>query len=264
MQDGKLVKKRTKNKNYETYEGLHEPIITEEQWKAAQKIRMEKQHPSFKAGTELINPFATLLRCEKCGSTLGYKIMYKTNASDRLICRQSNGGMCDCRSSAAKEVEDAILTEMRNWLNGYLLTLNVEEKRPNDSLETALDVLEKELAHLQEQQNNICELLEKQIYSVELFTKRNDALQKSIDMVKLNIEDVKEQIFKQHKEQIIQDNIIPTTQRLLDNYDMLTVREKNDLWKEVLHEVTYYKEKKKGEFRITIYPKLQSKPSTTQ
>ena len=262
MIGGKLVKKRTQNKEYEIYEGLHEPIITEEQWELAQKIKLGKRHSSSKVGTELNNPFATLLRCEKCGTTLAHKASYN-HRSDRFVCRQS-GKLCDCKGNNAEEIENAIVTEMKQWLNGYLLTLDAEETLPDDSLEAALDILQKELDHLQEQQNNICELLEKQIYTVELFTKRNDALQKSIDEAKMSIEDLKEQIFKQHKEKIVQSNIIPTTQHLLDNYEMLTPREKNDLWKEVLHRITYYKNVKGGEFHITIYPKLQQNSPTTQ
>lgn len=260
--DGKLTKKRNRTKNYEIHDGLHEPIITEEQWKLAQKVRCERIHPSSKIGTKLNNPFARLLRCEKCGETLAYKASHN-GASARFVCKQI-GKTCDCKGNNAEEVENAIVTEMKKWLSGYLLTLKVEETRPDDSLETALEILQKELEHLQEQQNNICELLEKQIYTVELFTKRNDALQRSIDETKMGIEDLKEQIFEQRKEQIVQSNIVPTTQYLLDNYDMLTPKEKNDLWKEVLHKITYCKEKKKGEFHITIYPKLQQKTQTTQ
>ena len=260
--DGKLIKKRNATKEYELHEGLHEPIVTEEQWELAQKIKSEKNHPPVKIGAALQNPFATLLRCEKCGDTLRYKAANKGTAS-RYMCRKV-GGACDCKCNNGEEVENAIVAEMKQWLSGYMLTLGTEEKQPDDSLEIALDILQKELEHLQEQQNNICELLEKQIYTVELFTKRNDALQKSIDETKMGIEDLKEQIFEQRKEQIVQSNIVPTTQYLLDNYDMLTPKEKNDLWKEVLHKVTYRKDKKKGEFHITIYPKLQQKTQTTQ
>lgn len=39
------------------------------------------------------------------------------------------------------------------------------------------------------------------------------------------------------KESIMQ--IIPTTQHILDNYDILSILEKNQLWKLVLKKVTY-------------------------
>jgi len=261
--DGQLVKKRVVNKEYELHEGLHEAIVTEEQWERAKEIRMSRFIPSNKIGTELANPFAELLRCEKCGSTLARKQPARRSKRVRYACKQEGRG-CACKSHHMDEVENAIVTEMKNWLNGYLLTLKVEDTVPDDSLELAFDILQKELDNLLDQQNNICELLEKQVYTVELFTKRNNALQKDIDRIKMDMEDLKEQIFYQKKDQVVKSNIIPATQYMLDNYDQLTPREKNDLWKEVLEGITYYKEERGDHFRITIYPKLQQKSPQPQ
>jgi hypothetical protein len=46
----------------------------------------------------------------------------------------------------------------------------------------------------------------------------------------------------------------------LDNYDDLTPKEKNDIWKLILHKVEYVKTEKGKKFDITIYPKLANKP----
>ena len=261
--DGQLFKKRVFNNDYELHEGLHEAIVSEEQWERAKEIRMSRFNPSVKIGKEITNPFAELLRCEKCGSTLARKNPARRSTRYRYACKQEGRG-CDCKSHHTDEVEEAIVTEMKKWLNGYLLTLKVEDTLPDDSLEVAFDLLQKELDNLLAQQDNICELLEKQVYTVELFTKRNNALQKDIDRIKMDMEDLKEQIFYQQKDQVVKSNIIPATQYLLDNYDQLTPREKNDLWKEVLEKITYRKDVKGDEFHITIYPKLQQKSPQPQ
>lgn len=49
--------------------------------------------------------------------------------------------------------------------------------------------------------------------------------------------------------------IIPTTQHILDNYDALTIAEKNRLWKLVLMKTTVYRTPE-GELSVHIYPKL--------
>ena len=49
--------------------------------------------------------------------------------------------------------------------------------------------------------------------------------------------------------------IIPTTQYILDNYDILTIAEKNRLWKLVLKKATVYRTPE-GELSVHIYPKL--------
>ena len=48
-------------------------------------------------------------------------------------------------------------------------------------------------------------------------------------------------VYGEEKDQIVQDNIIPATQYLLDSYGRLTPKEKNELWKQVLEKITYYK-----------------------
>ena len=55
------------------------------------------------------------------------------------------------------------------------------------------------------------------------------------------------------KESIMQ--IIPTTQHILDNYDILTILEKNQLWKLVLKRVTVYRSQD-DELSIQLYPNL--------
>ena len=55
------------------------------------------------------------------------------------------------------------------------------------------------------------------------------------------------------KESIMQ--IIPTTQHILDNYDILTILEKNQLWKLVLKKVTVYRSQD-DELSIHLYPNL--------
>ena len=87
-----------------------------------------------------------------------------------------------------------------------------------------------------------------------------DAIEKEIDKVESDIADLEMKISERDETQSAELNIIPTTQKLLDNYNDLTPREKNDLWKEVLSQVTYRKTEKKGKFHITIYPKLPKKP----
>ena len=54
IEDGMLTKKRYTNDNYELYDGMHEPIITQEMWdkvKEKQKKQGTSLDPCYK-GTE--------------------------------------------------------------------------------------------------------------------------------------------------------------------------------------------------------------------
>lgn len=256
--DGKLVKKPYRSKEYELYEGRHEPIISEEQFELAQKIRKEKYVAPTKRSLEISNPFAGLIRCEICGSLMN-RVTPPINhgAKPRIRCKKARS--CGCKSHIFHDVEEAVVEAMREWLEGYILTLGTELPVEDDGLETSLEILNKRLDDLIEQQDAICELHEKGDYSDRLFKRRNAALEAEIEQVESDIADLEMKIAEQSEVQSAALNIIPTTQKILDNYDQLTPGEKNALWKEVLHKVTYRKTEKKGRFDITIYPKLPRK-----
>jgi DNA invertase Pin-like site-specific DNA recombinase len=257
--DGKIVKKAYRSKEYDLYEGRHEPIITEEQFELAQRIRKERYVAPAKISTEISNPFAGLIRCEICGSLMNRVTpRLSSNTPPRFRCKKARN--CGCKSHMAHEVEEAIVDAMREWLNGYILTLGTELPVEDDGMETSLEMLHKRLEDLIDQQDTICDLHEKKEYSDRLFARRNAALEAEIDKVEHDIADLERKIEERSETQSAQLNIIPTTQKLLDNYDTLTPGEKNTLWKEVISQVTYRKTEKKGRFDITIYPKLPRNP----
>ena len=256
--DGKIVKKVKRSKEYELFEGRHEPIITQEQFELAQRIRKEKYVPPTKASLEISNPFAGLIRCELCGSLMNrVTSRLASNAKPRFRCKKAR--YCGCKSHIASDVEETIVEAMKDWLDGYILTLGTEIPVEDDGLETSLKALNNCLDDLLEQQDSICELHEKKEYSDRLFKRRNEAIEKEIDKVESDIADIERKIAERSETQTAQLNIIPTTQKLLENYNNLTAKEKNDLWKEVLSKVTYRKTETKGRFDITIYPKLPRK-----
>jgi DNA invertase Pin-like site-specific DNA recombinase len=256
--DGKLIKKTQREKRYEVFEGRQDPIISEEQFELAGKIRKEKYVAPAKIGTEIANPFAGLLRCDICGGLMCRATARLTSTSaPRFRCKRARS--CGCKSHKAQEIEEAIVEAMKEWLDGYILNLGTELPVEDDGLETSLAILKDKLEDLFDQQDTICELHEKKEYSDRLFARRNAALEAEIDKVEHDIADLEAKIEEQSETQTAQLNIIPTTQKLLENYDSLTPKEKNDLWKEVLSQVTYRKTEKKGRFDITIYPKLPRK-----
>lgn len=70
IEDGMLTKKRYTNDNYDLYNGMHEPIITQEMWDNVKAKQKSRGHHSTHAAKELKNPFATILVCESCGAVM--------------------------------------------------------------------------------------------------------------------------------------------------------------------------------------------------
>ena len=253
VRDGFLAKTRILNDDYELYDGMHEPIITEEQWEMAKAVKKKKGHHSTHTTKELKNPFAGILFCEKCGAALKRNVPGKNQGTAPWFRCPTRG--CDCRIVKCHTVEEAIRDAMEDWLDEYIIQLNSESKPKVDPIATALEAVQAQLAGLQQQQDTLCDYLEKGVYTIEMFTKRNATLAREIKKLQES-----EAELMQKKESGSQANqaameIIPTTQHILDNYDVLTIAEKNRLWKLVMKKTTVYRSPD-GELSVHIYPKL--------
>lgn len=258
--DGKLTKKMAVNKDYDIYEGRHEPIISEEQFELAQQAREDNRTRPLKISLELANPLAGVLQCGHCGAKMKLTTPAKSNpnAKHRYKCLRSK--RCGCKSHFSEEVENAIVNEMKAWLADYIIQIEQNDVPQDDGLEMSLEMLKTRLEDLFEQQDAICELHEKKEYSDRLFARRNAALEAEIDKVESDIADLELKISEQKEEADVQSSIIPTSQYLFDNYDDLTPKEKNDIWKLILHKVVFVKTERGKDFSITIYPKLSKNP----
>ena len=253
IKDGMVAKKRIQNDNYELYEGRHEAIITQEQWDLVKAAQKKRGHHSTHITKELQNPFVGILYCDKCGAKLKRNVPGKNQGTTPWFrCPTRH---CDCRTTKCHIVEEAIRNAMDDWLDEYIIQLSKEEKPTVDPIAEALDTVQAQLGALQHQQETICEYLEKGIYSIDMFTKRNAALSREIK----NLQEAEADLLRKKEAGAEADqaamDIIPTAQHILDNYDILTTEEKNRLWKLVLKKATLYRTPA-GELSVHIYPKL--------
>ena len=127
-------------------------------------------------------------------------------------------------------------------------------KRDN-KYQNALEMIQNKISELVKQQDNLCDLLEKEVYSPDLFNRRNAVIESELTQLKLDEADLLSKVEDQSKKETQAVNFIPTAQRLLDNYVKLSVKEKNMLWKEVLEKVTVFRSQA-DEVSITIFPRL--------
>jgi len=114
---------------------------------------------------------------------------------------------------------------------------------------------------LHKQKSNLHDLLEQEIYTVEMFLKRSQTLSNRIDEVNNKIAKVKELIEFEHKKESAHNDIIPNLEYILDQYKLFNdAKYKNKLLKTVLDRIEYKKEKHqtRDDFSLFIYPKLPS------
>ena len=253
IKDGMLSKKRITNYEYEIYEGLHEPIITQDQWDQVKRIQANKYHAPAHVTKELMNPFVSLLLCEKCGARMRRNVPAKTQQTSPWYRCPTRG--CNCRSIKCDYLETKVVEAMTKWLSEYSLNITPDFVPKEDPAEAALARIREKLHQLHQQQDNICEYLEKGIYTVEMFTKRNDVLAKEIRKLQSQEADLTRQQALHQSTQTQAAEIIPATQQILDSYPLLSTVEKNNLWKIILEKITVFRTPS-GEFSLHLYPKL--------
>ena len=152
-------------------------------------------------------------------------------------------------------VENEIRDAMEEWLEDYIIQLETNATPAIDAIETALETVRGQLSTLQSQQESICEYLEKGIYTIEMFTKRNLALAKEIKQLQESEDNLLKQKSEGKQKETAQTQIIPVAQHILESYPILSLEERNRLWKLVLKKATIYRSPD-NEVTIRIYPNL--------
>ena len=253
VKDGFLAKTRILNDDYELYDGLHEPIITEEQWERVRAAQAKYSHASVHTERKLKNPFAGLLFCEKCGAIMKRYLPHPKESPTAWYRCTTRG--CDCKMIKCEVVENSIQEAMEDWLEKYILEIESDQQPKADPVTTALEAVRGQLAQLQLQQETICEYLEKGVYTIDMFTKRNASLTKEIKQLQTAEADLLRQQGEGQQKKQATVQIVPTTQHILENYSTLTIEEKNRLWKLVMKKATVYRSRD-DKLTVNIYPNL--------
>lgn len=69
--DGVLIKSRPRNEKHSLYKGLHDPIVSEEEFKITQEKLKNGNHPRRPSNiNEIANPLSGIVKCSVCGRTM--------------------------------------------------------------------------------------------------------------------------------------------------------------------------------------------------
>ena len=270
-ENGKIKVSRPLAEDYILVDGMHEPIISEDLWNMAQQKMKQHSRPTGINGT-MQNPLSGLVRCSYCGNTMQRRPYLKTGQAPSLICTTH---FCPQVSSALYMVENKILNGLSAWMKQHEATWEAETA-PTDAFTTKINALknlidqqEKEMDGLKNQYDNTFDLLEKGIYTPEIFTSRNKILSEKISEITASIEDAKAELQQMQQAKENQISLLPKIKNILDTYETLSPAEQNRLLKEVLDHVEYHKENNgriqgiwqtaPDDFSITLYPKVSTK-----
>lgn len=261
-----LSRPRTDRKDWLLYPGRHEALVDEETWEKAQEILRDKDITPAPKGI-ITNPLAGLIRCDMCGRSM-VRRPYYDNRPAAIICATS---LCKNVSSELDLVEDRLLEGLRIWLKDYKAQWMNKKPRATtpqeDMLEAKLNILKnasKKLTELLNQKDNLHDLLERKIYSIDEYMERSQILSSRIQEAKMAVETARLEYEIEETREKAKVEIIPKVEYVLDVYEKTTdAQQKNELLKTVLEYATYRKEvggrwnpDAIQQFTLKLYPKL--------
>lgn len=232
-------------------EGLHDAIISDEQWETTQGIIKDRTHPPSFTG-DIKNALSGLVYCGNCGS-----LMSRTPERHRNGKTESARYLCLKRSCIAgtkyELLEKAVINSLREKLKKYDSLKQINRTQENN-FEEQLKSISGSISVIKKQQSKLHELLECEIYSVETFLDRQQALQLQLDTLNSEYAAVKKQA-----DSVKIVDIEQTKQNISDVlscYWQADISTRNHLLKTVIEKVVYFKDKKTKPADFTLEIKL--------
>ena len=266
MVDGQIVVSHPRAASPDDYivaDGLHPPIISNETFAMAQEyLSHNRPHPIGEKDV-VKNPLCGLVICGKCGRRMVRRPYGPRRSVDTLICPVTS---CSNVSSDLFLVENRILEGLAEWLADYRLEWEAESPKGSNMLDQkrkAVKRLRAELEGLDKQLDNVHDLLERGVYSTEVFLERSRALASRIEAARSSLSALEAEVATDAAREENRKNIIPKVEHILAVYKELPdAQSKNDLLKGVLEKVVYTKEHgarwhgSPDDFELILYPKL--------
>lgn len=253
--------------DYIEVDGLHEAIISEELFEAARCTMQKNFRPPVNSNNTLINPLAGLVYCGKCGKVMG-RLGPRLDRKVSFASLRCNNRYCDNVSANLSLVESEILKALDIWLANFEAQHIDDSSNSsaivNDTADKSIKQLNAQIIQLQKQLDNTYSLLEQGVYSLEIFTHRQNKINKELKECHALLEELERNKVTLLGNRKIMNEFIPQCHHVLDIYNSLPdAQSKNALLKTVLVKVIYTKDKKgnrkkeeQPSFELELFPAI--------
>lgn len=265
--DGEIIETRPKNDDCPKVKGRFSPIITEEQYKQAQRIRKGKTYITS-GSNALQNPLSGLIYCQKCGSLMHRA--YSSNRKDYFILRCPNT-KCDNVSAPITLIEEKLIESLSEWIPKYELEWPDDDHPKGADIisfkENACKTMNSDLKQAEKQLGNAYDLLEQGVYTIDIFQERRKTLEEKKSELARELEKLMRECNDAKAREQAKHDFVPKIKNLISVYwKVEDVYLKNEMLKEILEKVTYLKTERnrKGQggtanFTLILYPKFPNR-----
>lgn len=258
-ESGAVKISRPRNHNYEVWDGLHEAIIDDNLFKSVQDIFSTHPSKPVAGALEIRNPLAGLVYCKICGN----KMIRRPQDRCKTMIKCPTKG-CKCVGSYEHILEQSTIDALASYLEQLKMesTKPIKKITPLEVLDSELQTIDKEISVLQDQLNNAYDLVEQGVYTPEIFMKRNKTLQDKITGLESKRIDIQKRVDRENRILNKRQILIPKIETLLDVYDTLEVKAKNDMLTEVIESIDYEKTERSPQggpydnFTLELHPRI--------
>lgn len=262
--NGNVVKKRKTTDEYVLAKGLHPAIISDELFELAKKARGINKTNTLPAKTALQNPLSGIVYCKKCGALM---TRLGPNSRNKYATLKCPNRYCDNVSSPLFLIEEQILLFLRNWLQAYEVSNKYEnDYKPQHEIidkEKSLSKIKNDIAGLEKQLDKAYNLLEQGVYTIDVFKKRQAALNNEIKALNTSQSTIDEELAKLQAMKLEHEQFAPRVRHLLDTYSTNTVTMNNEILKEIMERILYSKDEpnRRGNllnanFSLNFFPRI--------
>lgn len=244
----KTVCKQQKDEDVIIADGKHPALIDMETWNTA--VSRHSLNTRIRKNAELSNPLAGLIRCSECGLMMQYKRTVRpTKTYEWFRHRTDNGTKCNCNSADYKEVMDALVYALKEYIADFQVKLEGTNEVEAKQHKTMIEEMEKNLETLKARRKKVLISHEDGLYTDEEFMERKNDINADITMLTARIEEAKNYAPEEidYREKIV---------KFSEAVDLIqggaSAKDINDFLKEILCEVRYSRSSKIEPFTLVL------------
>lgn len=259
LETGKYRYKKRDNDKIQFTENAHEALVSKDNFEKVQHMISANFNPPINRKKKLVNPMATLLKCHYCGMAISYRIYYAKVGTDReplILCRNPL-----CKENHAvrfKFVEMNLIRQIEEYYGQLVSETSYNKKiiSSNNQIEILSkqkDQIEKKIEQSKEQLDTAHDLLERKMYTPEVFFDRQSKINDKLKSLQDELEFVETLITKESTTQINNKELIPRISNVISLYNSSDVESKNRLLKSIIDAIYYAKPEKGGSRKSPIF-----------
>lgn len=226
------TKHRPNNEECLLADGKHQPIISDERFEYAQTF-FKKSVPT--KTSELINPFAGVFYCKKCGKAMVFhRYKNRPNVKDKFIHRA--GYTCSMKPIAVDDFVNIVTNEIKSKIEDFKVEIE-EYTRSNKQAEYEIkrETIELNLKKEKRKLDQIFEDREEGLYTKEKFIERKTIVENKITNLKKEFDSLVIPTTDEYEEKIADFS------QLLDTIkdDSVSVIHRNMFIKSIIKRIDY-------------------------